>query len=192
MSKRDPWDGILDDGESILWQGRPTPGWRPTTPRLVKIPFGLFFSGFAVFWMLKAFEMTGGVTGDAPGGILKFFWLAGLPFFFAGLGIIAGATVWPPYLHKYTWYTLTNQRAIIATHVPFTNRRLKSYPITADSPLELEEGAFQTIIFARETRPGKSKPYTVDIGFERITDGRDVYRKMRDIQTQASDRSSTS
>ena len=192
MTARDPWDGILDDGESILWQGRPTPGWTPTIPRLVKIPFGLFFSGFAVFWMLKTFETTGSVTEDSPAWILNFFWLTGLPFFFAGLGIIAWATVWPPYLHKHTWYTLTNQRAIIATHVPFTNRRLKSYPITIDSPLELEEGALQTIIFARETRRANGRNYTVDIGFERITDGRNVYRKMRDIQTQASDRSSTS
>ena len=182
MNARDPWDGILDDGESILWQGRPTPGWTPTIPRLVKIPFGLFFSGFAVFWMLNAFEMTGGVTGDSPRGIWNLFWLAGLPFFFAGLGIVAWATVWPPYLHKHTWYTLTNKRALIATHVPYSHRRLTSYPITTDSPLELEEGPFQTIIFARETRRGSRKTYTVDISFERISDGREVYRLLREIR----------
>ena len=48
------WEGILDPGERILWQGRPVPGivWRPQ--QMVTFLFGLAFAGFALFWMLMA------------------------------------------------------------------------------------------------------------------------------------------
>lgn len=166
----DGWQGLLDPGERILWQGRPDPGFALSPGAVFIIPFALVFTGFSVFWM--------GMAAQAGG----YFWTFGLIFFGVGIGMLVNAVVGPTFTRRRTWYSLSDRRAFVATDLPIVGRRMKSYPIKAESKLEFRDGALSSLYFAEETRRGNRRSYTVPIGFERIPDGRAVYRLYRDIQ----------
>jgi hypothetical protein len=169
-SRRSGWDAILDTDEKILWQGRPDPAFHIDFGKALEMVFGLFFWGFSIFWISMAAAMAG------P------FALFGLPFFGIGFYMVIGQHFWKTYLRRHTWYTLTNKRAFIATDLPVKGKSLKSWPVSANTPVDLTRGPPDTITFARETRRGNNSNYTVDIGFERIHNGADVYRLMRNIK----------
>lgn len=168
----DPWAGILDDGETILWQGRPDGAVSLSVANVMTSLFGLAFAGFALFWMIMASQAGG------------FFWMFGLLHFSVGLGLAAGPIFWDAYRRRHTWYTLTSQRAFIATDLPLKGKSLDSYPITDDTPLSLVDGPPTTIYFAAGLRRGSNgKKRHTKIGFERIAEGREVFRMMRQIQS---------
>ncbi len=165
------WETILDNGEQILWQGRPDTAIHIGPANIVSMLFGLAFAGFALFWMIMA---------SAAGGA---FWMFGLIHFTAGLALATGPILWGPFKRARTWYTLTDRRAFIATDLPLVGKRLKSYPITRDTIVDYQPGDPATIHFARETRRGsKGRRYQVPIGFRFIADGDEVYAVIRDIQ----------
>lgn len=165
------WEGILDPGERILWQGRPDQGLHVALTRLPLAVFGLFFAGFALFWMIMA-SMAGGV-----------FWMFGLIHFSVGLGLVGSSILGETLRRRATWYTLTDRRAFIATDLPWRARRLASYPIGPDTRLDVRDGPPATITFGREQRSGnKGRVYQVDVGFERIAEGGKVMRLLRDVQ----------
>ncbi len=170
MNGNDPWAGILDGDETILWQGRPDASVTFGAAALFQILFGMAFAGFALFWMVMA-SLGGG-----------YFWAFGLIHFTVGVGIMVAGPLWGPWRRRHTWYTLTNKRGFIATDMPLAGRKLRSYPIDARTVLGFEEGAFSDIHFAKETRRTKNGVRSYPIGFERIADGRAVYALMRDIQ----------
>jgi len=167
------WEGILDQGERIVWQGRPDGAvvFRPAS--IATFLFGLAFAGFAMFWMVMA----------AQGGGL--FWMSGLIHFSVGLGISFGALFWGAFKRRHTWYTLTDRRAFIATNLPLKGKKLKSYPIAEDTVLRLEQSAIPSVWFGKEHRDTANGSRRVDVGFERIPDALAVYRQMRDIQKGA-------
>ncbi|MCW8842142.1 MAG: aspartate carbamoyltransferase catalytic subunit [Rhodobacteraceae bacterium] len=168
----DSWAGLLDEGETILWQGRPDGSVTFTIANLMTSLFGLAFAGFALFWMIMASQAGG------------FFWMFGLIHFCVGCGLAAGPLFWDAFRRRHTWYTLTNQRAFIATNLPFKGKSLDSYPMTADTPLSLMDGPPATVYFAAGLRRGRNgKRHHTKIGFERIEEGREVFRMMRDIQS---------
>lgn len=164
------WEGILDDDETILWQGQPKPGLSLRPRHIGTLIFGLFFAGFALFWMRMAYE---------PG---TFFWAFGLIHFCAGLGVAFAPVVMPLISSRRTWYTLTDRRAFIARQSLFGQRKLKSYPITADTAIELETGTVSSIYFASQTRRRNKRTYVDHIGFERLDDAAPVLRMIRDVQ----------
>ena len=102
--------------------------------------------------------------------------------FFVGVGIAFGSTFWSAWRRRHTWYTLTDRRAFIATDLPFRGRSLKSYPITKSTVIDYDGGTPASIMFNHEMRRKKNGHYRVDVGFERIENGAEVYRMMRDIQ----------
>jgi len=167
------WEGILDPGERILWQGRPDGRvvWR--VRHLPTMLFGAVFAGIALIWMILAAR-----AGD-------FVWTFGLIHFAAGLSLILGPTLWPAFRRQRSWYTLTDRRAFIATDMPIVGKRLKSYPIDADTVLRFDGDDPGTIHFAQDYRRGKNGSRKVDIGFERIAEGRDVYALIRRVQRGA-------
>lgn len=173
MSIPSGWEGILDEGEVIRWQGRPDGAvvWKVSS--IPAILFGAAFSGFALFWMIMAASAGGG------------FWMFGLIHFFVGIGIGIGPVFWNTLRRRKSWYTLTNKRAIIAMDMPTKGRVLKSYPITKDTMLALVSGDPASINFATDQRRRKNGTYKVKIGFERIADAQQVYALMRDIQKEA-------
>lgn len=169
---RSGWEGILDEGERILWQGRPDTGFHVSGGNITTGIFGLFFAGFAVFWMVKA--------SLGPGG----FWTFGLIHFSFGLWISIQAIYGSTWRRAHTFYSLSNKRAFIASDTPLKGRKLRSYPITPKTRLDfLQSGELETIYFATERRRGsKGRSYTVKIGFERVEDGEKAYRLMREVQ----------
>ncbi len=167
------WEGILDPGEKILWQGRPDGQVAFKIGHIFTFIFGLFFAGFAVFWMVMASQAGG------------FFWMFGLIHFGVGVSLSIGPPFYSAWKRRHTWYSLTNKRGFIATDTPFLRRKLASYPITPDTALGYTAGTPATIHFAQESRRSKNGTYQVDIGFERIDGGETVYRLMRDIQRGA-------
>ncbi|MCF6233181.1 MAG: aspartate carbamoyltransferase catalytic subunit [Rhodobacteraceae bacterium] len=177
MSIPQGWESILDANEKILWQGRPDGAVTLRPRNILMLIFGLFFAGFALFWMVMAFSAGGG------------FWMFGLIHFSVGVGIVFSAVFWGAFKRQRSWYTLTDHRAIIASDLPLIGKRLKSWPITAESVLELEQGPPDTVNFAEKIKRGKNGSYTVSIGFERIESGQDVYRLLRDVQANAGARS---
>lgn len=173
------WAPYLDRGEKLIWEGNPAAGLRFRASDIVQSVFGLFFLGFSLFWVY----MASSITRDAPGpaGFGLIFPLFGLPFVAVGAYLVFGRFFWRSYVRGRTRYALTDKRAIIATNA--FGRKLKSYPITADTRLEFEPGPEATIWFAEEMRRGnKGRRYTVKKGFEYIHDGDEVYRLMRRVQ----------
>lgn len=164
------WVGILTPDEEILWQGRPDPSLRFTAEGIAGLLFGLFFAGFALVWMILAATAGG------------FFWMFGLIHFSVGLSVAFGAFFKRPFMNRHTWYSLSNQRAFIATDLPVLGKRLRSYAIDANTSLSMDEGPLSSIHFASETYRHKGRTKTRRIGFNTITDGAHVYALMRDIQ----------
>lgn len=168
------WEGILDEGERILWQSRPAQGFYMSLTKLPVALFGLFFAGFALFWMAMAAQAGG------------MFWAFGLIHFSVGIGLAVSAIAWGTLKRRGTWYTLTNKRAFIATDLPFKGKRLDSYTITPDTRLSLQSGNPGSVIFAREERRGnKGRVYSVDVGFERVDEAERAYEILRSLQRDA-------
>ena len=142
----------------------------PGTFDAIEVKLVVDFAGFALFWMVMASAAGGG------------FWMFGLIHFSVGVGLAILPPFWGAWRRRHTWYTLTDRRAFIATDTPFVGRRLKSYPIESDTSIDYAPGAPATIHFAHETRRTKNGSRQVDIGFERIDQGDEVYRLMRNIQ----------
>ncbi|MHC9236668.1 aspartate carbamoyltransferase catalytic subunit [Pseudooceanicola sp. 502str34] len=178
----DGWDGILAPGETILWQGRPGKGAWITKGRVFKAIFGAIFAGFAAVWMILASQAGG------------FFWAFGLIHFSVGLMAMGGALFGPELLRRYSWYTLTDRRAFIATDYPLAGRRLISYPVGPGSYLRRAHEDPDAVYVAQRERKGteghRREGETVrhwstfsEIGFENLTptEADQVYRLARGL-----------
>lgn len=164
------WDGVLTPGEYILWQGRPSARLRFNPRQIPQTLFGLVFTGFSVFWMSKAMQ---------SGGI---FWMFGLIFFCVGLYHTAQAVTANGVMHRFTHYTLTNRRAFIATNLPIIGKRLKTYPITATTPIDFRNDDPPSIYFTTARMAGRYGSQTQSAGFDHIADGQHVLALIRKIQ----------
>ncbi|MGJ8610326.1 MAG: aspartate carbamoyltransferase catalytic subunit [Octadecabacter sp.] len=164
------WSDILSGDERILWQGRPDQAFHLGVSGILGAVFGGFFAGFALFWMSKAMDAGGS------------FWMFGLIHFSVGIVLILTALFGDTFTRRHTWYTLSTERAFIATNKPIIGRKLKSYPITTSVPLEHVIGPPDSLHFATVTKRTKNGSRTVPVGFKRIEDGKTVYALLRDIQ----------
>lgn len=169
------WEGILEPGETILWQGQPDGRMVFRPVHIFPLLFGLAFSGFALFWMIMASQ---------AGGVM---WMFGLIHFTVGIGVMGGGPVGGAWKRRRSFYSLSSRRAFIAGTSYFGQKSLNSYPITASTVLEFEEeGTFANIYFHKETtRDSDGDRHTTRIGFERITEGRKVLALMRQVQGAA-------
>ncbi|MGM9631899.1 MAG: hypothetical protein ACI3XL_02260 [Eubacteriales bacterium] len=79
--------------EYVVWRGRPSKKRAPED--FVMMPFGLFFAGFAIFWTIMAFTLTGSLVG-----------LFGLLFIAVGLYVMFGARI----TRRKTFYVITNHK----------------------------------------------------------------------------------
>ena len=172
MSTPTDWGDILDQDEVIRWQGRPDPTVAWMWPHYISLALGLAVCVFALLWMLAATQDGG------------WFWTFGLLFLCIGIGIAFAPPHWRPYIRRKSWYTLTNKRALIATDLPILGRKVKSYPITPQAPLELEPRYKSGVYFATRAQRSRNGPYKIKIGFERIEDADYVLNLMREIQKE--------
>ena len=157
------WEGILDPGEQILWQGQPVPRSAPParSGRGRIMPFVVI--AFAIFWMFQAMQ---------AGGVL---WLFGLVFLYIGVRELRRPPRQPTDPFSGIFYTLTDRRAFIATDIA-GKRDLRSYPITKETVVELADGVPGSVYFTTDSG--------LRVGFELVEDARSVYARIRDIQGQ--------
>lgn len=172
----DAWRGLLGAGEEILWQGRPSGRLYANAARIFETVLGLFIVAFALLWIAVA-RQAGGM-----------FWMLG-PII---LGIGLYRALYPIFvatlIRRYTFYTLTSQRAYIATDLPVTGRDLQSWKITPQSELELiqHRNGLGTISFFR--KPARRNSYMSwdrPTGFELIEKAGMVFALMLQIQEEA-------
>jgi len=150
------WEEILDDGETILWQGRPDGAFALSFKGIGLALFGIFFTGFSLVWMSMAFS--------APDS----FWRFGLIHFAAGILMMVVGVFGGTYRRRHSWYSLSTKRAFIATKLPFMGQRLKSYPITKASMLDFRAGALANIFFATRKKRTNNGSVEVPVGFLRL------------------------
>lgn len=167
------WKNHLHGGEDIIWQGGPDARFDLGVKDLIPIVFSIFFTSYAAKFILNA-ASSGGLN-----------WMLGLLLFILGLTIFANAIYGRVFRRKHTWYTLTTQRAFIGTDMPFGNRSLKSFPITATTPIDFVDGALPSVMFASETIRRNDSSHEKQIGFERLTDAPEVLAHIRNIQQGA-------
>ncbi|WP_010141011.1 hypothetical protein [Oceanicola sp. S124] len=166
------WEGLLEQGESILWQGRPDGRMTLRQINPMQLLFGLFFAGFALFWMIMAAQAGGA------------FWMFGLLHFSVGIGIAIGKPVLDPLKRRRTWYTLTNRRAFIARHTLLGHRTLDSYRLTPASRVSFLPGSPASVLFAEDEVRVKRGTRTRRIGFERIEDAREVFALIEQVRAR--------
>lgn len=169
--KKNSWDGIFSDGEKLLWQGQPKSRLAPRPGQIMESLFGLVFMGFSVIWMRTAYAMSVGPH-----------WAFGLIFFGIGFYQVAGKYLWQSYERGHTWYSLSNRNAYIASDTPLGGRKLRTWPITAKTPVEYERDPCGAVYFGSETYYTNGRKRTARVGFENlenIDEVIDLFTKIR-------------
>lgn len=175
------WQTALEPGETLLWEGRLDPSfvfvWRHLIEALLAVSFA--FGAVIVFAMMVL----------VPFSLLTLALLPGM-IFFAGAAWLMG-----PFLHRRdarrranTRYALTDRRAVIAEAERTGAVKLRSYPITANSPLGSRTGAqWSTVAFATERKRGPKGRFDAGIAFERLPldTARHVYDHLVALKTAA-------
>jgi hypothetical protein len=199
MAKAPPdgWEGILETGEDILWQGAPEGGVDFTGVWSVQTLFALFFTAFSLFWITMAYTITGQMNDGVGRVINTVFPLFGLPFLLVGLHLLVGRFWADARRRRNSYYTLTNRAAYIGVQTG-GKRSLDRYAIGPDTRLTLEDGDLGSIWFASRvnvrprhapsmhrsrSRIGGATQTTESIGFERLCNAREIYAMMRKVQT---------
>ena len=184
-TKPSPLEAIQDEmraSERLVWADRPSPG-RLAVSALPMSFFGIFFFGFAVFWMVGASQA---MDGSEP-GVFALFPLFGLPFVLVGLGILL-APLWVYMRAHRTVFAITSERLIIKK-----GRTVKSYEPEEIENIERTDhsNGLGDVIFARELyrtrgRHG-SRTRTRKIGFLGIADAREIEDAVRKLKDSAGD-----
>jgi hypothetical protein len=94
----------LDEGEQLVWSGRPRQGLMLQPTDAILIPFSLLWAGFAFYWEYEV------VTTHQ-------FWVLqvwGIPFVLLGFYLLIGRFFADAYMRGQTYYGLTDKRIIIA------------------------------------------------------------------------------
>lgn len=165
----DGWENILRPDERILWQGKPDARIKWDFKQMPTAIFGLIFAGFALFWMTEAYEAGA-------------FWMFGLIHFFAGLGIGLGPILMAPFLATRTWYSLSNQRAFIATNMPLAGKELYAVEITPTLGLDFDGDDPGNIRFRDTAKSLTGARQDSTPRFSELPDAPQVFRLIRDIQ----------
>ncbi|KFI31555.1 hypothetical protein CDV50_02215 [Haematobacter massiliensis] len=167
------WEGILEPGERVLWQGQPEPGLDLSRASLGRLASALPLVIFGLFWIA--------VTVEAGGDdlIARLFPLFGVMILIGGLWHGGLRLLWDSYVLRHTVYTLTDRRAFIATD-PMGRKRLKSWPLDEMVLLDYDGEVPGTIWFGQQFNP--NRPGRRRVGFQRIAEARRVYDMMRKIR----------
>ena len=178
--------GRLDQGERVLWTGRPQLGLLLRKGDLAGVPFSLLWCGFAIFWESQV------LTTNAP----WFFALWGIPFILVGIYLVLGRFVVDAWRRQRTVYAVTDRRALILSGL--RTPTLKSLDIEGLTDIELqgEGGERGTLVLGLSpANPaanflGRSWPGTAAYmapAFERIDDASGVLRIIREARKRARD-----
>lgn len=168
----DPWDGILEEGETILWQGQPDTFFAIGAADIVPLLFGLTFSAFALIWIA--------IVRYAAAS----FWVFGLIHFASGIALTFYALGRDTVARRYSYYTLTTQRAIIGLSYPWARPRLRKIRLTKSTRIRTNHE--HTVTFGYAGRSKRHPFPTRAPQFSRIDDAEKVFHLMRQIQKEMS------
>jgi len=154
----------LNDGETIVWQGRPVQGVLRNPAHIIS---GVAFLALG-FWLVFG--------GEAP--LSSSSAVLGLALLFAGGYVAYFHAIVEKNRRADTFYAITNQRAIFAYSL-----RALACPISPNSRIELKNGRFDTVIIAANRQIGASQgTIPRSIGFGHLENGQEVYDLMIDIK----------
>ncbi len=188
------WDGILEPGERILWQGRSDGRIRWGDMVSVQTVFGVVFTAFAVFWITGAASMMSNSRMSSP-GIFAFFPLFGIPFVLVGLNMVIGRHLTDAWTRRNTHNTLTDRAAYVASKA-WGRRRLERTGYDEMTMLELEDGDPGSVWFGEKVtthstsrRQGRRRHYTHrrKLGFREVTGARQVFGALRSARGKTGD-----
>jgi len=158
----------IGPSDRVLWKGRPEKGITVRPDELVTIPFGVFFTLFALFWISMAIKA-------GP------FALFGVPFVLIGLYFVGGRFIINEIMKKKTAYVITN-KAIIRKR----GSRVDIWYGTELSNMQVfsHKNGTTSFIFSRVNvnyhgRRGTSMHY---YGIESVRDARDVSEAINQIE----------
>lgn len=167
------WEGILREGEEILWQGKPDPGFYLHPSRMTSAGTSVLFLGVSAFMAVSAL---------AQGEPLFFLFLllfGGFSSFFFYDSVIR-----PNRERRYSFYTLTNQRAIVGLALPRRTPELKKFDLFAGKAFEYIPGRLGSIVFDRVytgTKVNKIKQYYA-VGFIRFVGSDEVWQMIQELK----------
>ncbi len=179
----------LDSGERLVWVGQPRPDLY-VRKAFVLVPCGVFFAGFAVFWIAMATGILGFAKAQAnappaPFGLFAVFPLCGLPFVLIGLGMIA-SPVWLRVMARKTVYALTDRRAIVWEPAWVGNPTVRSYAAAGLGKMSRVEGrdgagdlVFEEFTTTSRDSHGNVNRTTTRRGFLAISEVRKVEELVR-------------
>ncbi len=180
------WAGILERGERILWQGGSDGRINWADLIGVQTVFGIFFTGFSVFWVTMAASMMGDGR-SAPPFPFTLFPLFGIPFILVGLQMVIGRLFTDAWKRRHTHNTLTTRAAYVATNT-FGKRKLERTGVDEMTTLELEDGTPGTVWFGEKITHStsynkgrqRSRTHRRRLGFRQIESPREVFGLLRD------------
>lgn len=179
------WQDYFQPGETLLWEGAPEPGLHVTGRMVFKLAFGLpFLLGGLVILGTGLVQLVGAATlRDFGFGLF----MVVFSLLFGGFGavMVLGEPVTNALAPRKVRYALSTRAAYIATS--WRGREIKTYPIVKSSSTGLERGRrSDTVWFHVTSERDSGGDITITrIGFDRIADGEQVYRLIRQIQTAA-------
>jgi len=163
----------LEQDEQLVWTGQPRTDLA-TRPAYFLVPFGIFFAGFALVWIVIAFFLTAGLM--AP---------CGLPFIAIGIWLVC-SPIWLRSRARRTIYALTDRRAIVWEPGWFGNSTVRSYSgagLGHIARIERRDGAGDLVLeefttYGRDSQ-GHTTSQTTRRGFLAIDDVRGVEELVR-------------
>ncbi|MEM7121884.1 MAG: hypothetical protein AAF563_11445 [Pseudomonadota bacterium] len=173
------WQPYLNDGERLLWQGRPASGIRLDGRLRRRLAFGILFIAIFVYLIFGEHITGTPSTSGFPQG-------AGVAVIVLGVLWLAVPIISDSVTRSRTRYALTNERALIARGG--SGHRVKSYAINSQTEIDYRRGELATINFAQrresitETSGTTQGRGYVGVGFRYLTDGEKVYDLMTKIQ----------
>lgn len=164
------WDGILQDGEELLWQGRSRPHH--------ETPFWLSAAiyGAAMCLSVGIDAALGADRFGAYGTVFIFLVLA------TAITLIRPGRFWRR--QKPHFYSLSNRRAFRGEIGPSGDYRLVSWPISPETSFRLTDGHPPSIRFYEGRHASGRRPRYHEV-FEAVPDAKKVYKLLESIQKDA-------
>jgi hypothetical protein len=185
----------LSSGESLLWAGRPNPKVIFHSDDWYLFPFSLLWVGFTTFWEMGAL----GYWGNNSKGPSLFMVLWGVPFILIGHYMLWGRFLYDGWLKRRTYYGVTSRRILVVQEA--WSRKTGFHYIDVLPTIE-REGTFTgtlwlgpkyAVLAGRGQRTRDMSRFRVGDPpvFADIDDVESVYRLVRDLREQLTQRNPT-
>ena len=172
------WEDFLLEGETLLWQGAPGTGPRPTKAGVILTVIGVFFiyqfAPMALYALLFGADDTHGVVAGGFGAFM----------FLLGLWMAVGIWLLDIRKRKATRYALTNKRAFIASAL--AGRKMLTFALVPMYRPLLIKGMMDEVTFGEEDSFDKRTGDKIKraISFTFLKDGQEVYDIITKVSTE--------